>query len=235
MVNLNRMPEFLIALPLPLLVSIIVIFVAIATILLIIAIKQGREVSLWPPKIGPRIRTSHEEQQGADALTILTKASDLQDPQKPVEKERLSWLDVSCGLEKFLKEMKDFKPEVIFGINRGGAILGGLIAKKLHIQQVFILDVDQKRPTEQMVIEHRQPQTPLSGNVLLVDDARRTGESMKVASDYLLTCYKDIDLRRGVLLRIDITRVGLGSRSPTPIDYYSFHTSNGNVKLPWDS
>jgi len=159
---------------------------------------------------------------------------DLQDHNKPVTKERLSWQDVFEGIIKaLLPDAQNFKPDVIFGINRGGAIVGGIIAKKLNIPQVFILDINFDRPT--IVIEHRQNQVLPGSRVLLVDDALRTGRHMKAATEYLRDRYRNIEIRRMVILHLKMEYVGpeRGPRIPS-VERYAFFTFDGRVKLPWD-
>jgi len=159
---------------------------------------------------------------------------DLQDHKKPVTKERLSWQDVFEGIIKaLLPDAQNFKPDAIFGINRGGAIVGGLIAKKLNIPQVFILDINFDRPT--IVIEHRQNQVLPGSRVLLVDDALRTGDHMRAATKYLRDRYRNIELRRMVILHIMREDVGPEIRPRIPsVERYAFFTFDGRVKLPWD-
>lgn len=159
---------------------------------------------------------------------------DLQDPRKPVTKERLSWGDVSKGITNILLPYaKSFKPDVIFGINRGGAIVGGIIAKKLNIPQVFILDINFDRPT--ILIEQRQDRALLGSRILLVDDALRTGAHMRAAGEYLRNQYKNIELRRMVILCLMIEEIGPERVPRIPsVECYAFFTHDGRVKLPWD-
>lgn len=152
-----------------------------------------------------------------------------QDPNKEVTKERLSWRDVSVGFEKkLIPTAKELKPDAIFGINRGGAIVGGVIAKKIDLDHIHIVNVDNRY---REVIGHNKIQLEPRSKILLIDDAIRTGSHMKTASEYLVDKYgKDIEIRKMVVLRQELTETSKPLCSP---EYYAFSTKMW-VILPWD-
>lgn len=108
---------------------------------------------------------------------------------------RLPWSSTRRALDRIVRQAKDFHPEVIVGINRGGAIVGGMIAKKLRLEPPILLNVDQKR--DEVVIEQRNEAKwkKISGRILLCDDACRTRDTLTSAVAYLREHAENPNLR----------------------------------------
>ncbi len=157
------------------------------------------------------------------------------DPTKPV-RENLSHQDVHKGLLILVEDAKAFQPDFIYGINRGGAIVGGYIAKMLDIPGIYLLTVNSDLPSDQRVIEHRDDGLQIHGRVLLVDDAKRKGEHMREAVDYLSRQYSGITLRRQVLLEMSVPHYGPERTKfrSIPVERTAFFTNDISVRLPWD-
>ena len=156
---------------------------------------------------------------------------------KPTEKNSLSQEEVMQGLEVLIEDARHFQPMYILGINRGGAIVGGCIAKRLNIPYIYLLIVNCDLPDGERVIENRIPMDKLEGRILLVDDAKRKGEHMREATQYLQQKYPQIILRRQVLLEMQIKHAGPEKVSflAPPVERAAFFTGDGSVILPWDS
>jgi hypothetical protein len=92
---------------------------------------------------------------------------------------RLTYLDVQAGLAALIEDARMFAPDCVVGINRGGAIVGGCIAKQLGIGKLSLLSVN--CDLKPVVTEHRSARLPLTGRILLVDDALRKGEHMRAS------------------------------------------------------
>lgn len=171
-----------------------------------------------------------------------------QDPNKRVpDYTVLSYTDVEAGIEKLAHAAQRLKPDHVVGINRGGAIVGGCLAKKLHIPDpaknsgFFLLNVYLPRPEEPLekaeVIEQRADsiQIKAGDTVLLVDDSMRTASHMALAEKYLLKTYEDIKLKKYVLLHVAPRLVGPEPYNvETQVDECAFVTSGGHVLWPWD-
>lgn len=163
----------------------------------------------------------------------------VQDPKQSVTKGRLSFEDVKLGIDILVEDAVRFNPDWIFGINRGGAIVGGMIAKKLKKPFVYLLETNLDKDKERRVIEHRVGDdipTQSRTKILLTDDAFRSGEHMSWASEYLKSRYPNAELRRVVLLEIKFTQVGpeVTTRNLVPIECSAFFTYDGRVKNAWD-
>lgn len=170
---------------------------------------------------------------------VLILITPLQDPKKPVSEERLSIEDTYQGINNLIEDARRFNPDYIFGINRGGAIVGGILAKKLQKPQVYILYVNLDHDSSKHIIEHRgDTDTTIIKNgekILLVDDALRNDEHMRIASEYLKKTYPNIELRRMVVLQIKMDMVGPEKCwLPLSIEHSAYYTFLTTVKLPWD-
>ena len=165
----------------------------------------------------------------------------MQNPKHNVSKERLSFVDVERGIDLLVEDAERFNPDYIFGINRGGAIIGGIIAKKLKKPVIYLLEVNFDKNKELRIIEHQsgneiQVQGQNRIKILLVDDSFRSGEHMSVASEHLKEKYKNVELRRIVLLEIKFSLVGpeTKTRNLVPIERSAFFSHDGRTKNPWD-
>jgi hypoxanthine phosphoribosyltransferase len=150
--------------------------------------------------------------------------------------DTLTFEDVRRGLDVLAADAAKFKPDHIFGINRGGAIVGGYLAKQLHLSQVNLLSVNCDLPPERRVVDNRKGLSAIDGNVLLVDDVHRKGEHMREASQYLQSRYPSIRLRRMVLLNMDVVHEGPEATTfrDTPVERHAFLTYDTRVLLPWE-
>ncbi len=159
----------------------------------------------------------------------------LQDPAKLVTKRSLGYRDVALGLEAIIRDASNFNPDAIYGINRGGAIVGGIVAKALGLPQVFILAVNCDMPSRK-VEEQRKGKAAPGKRLLVIDDAMRKGEHMREAAAYLKSNYPGVELRRIVLLKVAVAhpgpeKVAFSERS---VECCPFVAKDSTVMLPWD-
>jgi hypoxanthine phosphoribosyltransferase len=166
--------------------------------------------------------TSKIEDETGEAISIHVKS--------------LSYADVQRGIGLLVADARQFGPDIILGINRGGAIVGGCIAKGLGLPWVYLLHVDCDRDLGGRVMENRLSESPLEGRVLLVDDAMRKGEHMREASEYILKKYSGVVLRRSVLLKMAVPHLGAERKTfrNESVDKAAFETENASLVLPWD-
>jgi hypoxanthine phosphoribosyltransferase len=155
---------------------------------------------------------------------------------KDVQGSNLSIVDVQRAMQRMVKDARDYQPDYVVGINRGGAIVGGWLAKQLGCGGPVIVIVNSDEPPEKRVIPQSSRDSALSGKIYLVDDAQRKGEHMREATNYLRTKHPNAQIRRAVLLQMSVPHTGpeaiafRGTRS----EFNGFTTRDANVTLPWD-
>lgn len=179
---------------------------------------------------------------GISAASVYgwTRSHALVVPKHPVGKlitsGNLSFVDVQEGLKKLEEEARDFGPDAIYAINRGGAIIGGMLAKRLNLFPLGLISVNFDLPAAERLIVHCDPVSG-KGKILLIDDAKRKGEHMRAAHDYLLDEKPGSDIRRAVMLEL-ISKQHNGPEHKAfhhhGADFVAFPTSNPAVGLPWD-
>jgi hypoxanthine phosphoribosyltransferase len=175
-------------------------------------------------------------------------------PEALYKDQTLSYAEIEQGLSILVKYAKHFNPNFIFGINRGGAIVGGLLAKQLVDQDeqtnlrpnIILLDVNNE--SDPPVIEqrhdaaaplkyYRRPLEPSSvkrpAKALLVDDMGKTGSSMTLAYKYLKEHHPCLEVKRVVMLRAEMHAQGPYAQSPE-YEMFPFWTDKASVLLPWD-
>lgn len=158
-------------------------------------------------------------------------------PQQAVSGDALTILDVSRAMERLAEDARAFGPDHIVGINRGGTIVGGWLAKKidLEIPTIYVVNSDEP-PGKRVIPQVSRTAADLSGKIYLVDDAQRKGEHMREARNYLMARYPNAQVRRAVLLQMSVPHAGpeaVAFRS-TPCEFTGFFTSDAAVVLPWD-
>jgi hypoxanthine phosphoribosyltransferase len=158
------------------------------------------------------------------------------DPKKVVQGSNLSIVDVQRAMERMTEDAREFQPNHIVAINRGGAIVGGWLAKQLGHKAPIVVIVNSDEPPQRRVIPQSPHDITLSGKVYLVDDAQRKGEHMRETTEYLMAKHPNLQVRRAVLLQMSIPHKGpetvafRGTRS----EFNGFMTHDANVLLPWD-
>jgi hypothetical protein len=160
----------------------------------------------------------------------------IHDPAKPVDNGDLSIIDTFRAMERITDDARRFNASQIVAINRGGAIVGGWLAKRLGLKAPIVFIVNSDEPPERRVLPQIDGHVQLSGKVYLVDDAQRKGEHMREAVQYIRTHYPQVEIRRAVLLQMDVPHTGpeIVTFKATPCDFQGFSTSNARVALPWD-
>jgi len=184
-----------------------------------------------------------EEPSGAMNPSFSWEACDAARPDLTVpEHGELTWKQAVHGLAELVRSVHGFDPAYIVGINRGGAILGGMIAKQLtsrrRCEVVYLLHLF-KPPHAggyKFVVDPMWPEnSPLNmndTNVLLVDDARYMGNHMRQAIDWLAQKYPQARIETAVLLKY----IGTNPAAPSwKIDHAPCTTLNPHEgQLPWD-
>lgn len=139
-------------------------------------------------------------------------------------------------MQRIVDDARRYNAEQIIAINRGGAIVGGWLAKSLGLKAPIVLIVNSDEPPDRRVMPQMDGQAQLAGKIYLVDDAQRKGEHMREAVQYIRSHHPKVEIRRAVLLQMDVPHTGpeLVTFKATPCDFQGFSTSNARVSLPWD-
>jgi hypoxanthine phosphoribosyltransferase len=102
---------------------------------------------------------------------------------------RMNWEATISHCEELAEKIKDFRPQMIVGLSRGGLVPARIMSDLLDVRDVGVLGVtfykamgkpaDFPRITQELTMD-------LSGKrILIVDDVADTGRSLMVAKDYL--------------------------------------------------
>jgi hypoxanthine phosphoribosyltransferase len=160
----------------------------------------------------------------------------IHDPAKPVRGDNLSVVDVSKAMQRMVEDARQYRPDLVVGINRGGAIVGGWLAKQLELDPPALLIVNSDQPPNCRVTPCLSDAGKLTGRIYLVDDAQRKGEHMREAAAYLTGTQTVSEIRRAVLLQMKVLHMGPEAKAfrYTAADFAGFSTSDANVVLPWD-
>src|SRR5579859_292296 len=94
------------------------------------------------------------------------------DPMKAIRGDSLSIVDVQRAMQRMVKDAQEYQPNHIVGINRGGAIVGGWLAKQLGHETPIVVIVNSDEPPGRRVTPQVSRNGALSGRIYLVDDAQ---------------------------------------------------------------
>lgn len=144
----------------------------------------------------------------------------------PIVKRPFSYYGVKLGINHLLEAVHLFGPNYVVGINRGGAIVGGILCK--HIGSHAYVHIIQVRDDGVIVgAEHiKAACAERERRVLLVDDRSNSGLHLKLASDYLRPhC---TELRTMVFAHTTNPKI-----ADMHLDHYAYIVRPG-VALPWE-
>jgi hypoxanthine phosphoribosyltransferase len=143
--------------------------------------------------------------------------------------------------------IKEWRPDLIVGINRGGSIVGGMLAMHFGMTRVIPITIPWKTDDDghreyytavppAYVADHPEDDPATVQRILLADDAFRTGNHVKFARRELQAVFPAAEIRVAALISVrqDVSygegpgRGGVGG--PT---YYGQLVSSRNFTLPW--
>lgn len=106
------------------------------------------------------------------------------------DRGRLTWRVVETAVRKVLADMNnvDYKPDVILGVGRGGAIVGGMLAGNLGHVPLFVIDtvLDRSKKVSEARIRYPACCPDLSGQrVLVAVGELYSGEDLKAVTRYV--------------------------------------------------
>lgn len=152
------------------------------------------------------------------------------DPSQLVEKNALEYKDIPRAIELLAEKIRLKHPDIILGVDMGGAIVGGALAKYLRIPIRLL------HRTKSKEICSDFDASEVNGKiVVLVDDASRTGRTIEKAKRYVNKHFSPQDLIVAVVL-VTKTKYRI-HKETTPLELvncYVYLTSRTDVKMPWD-
>lgn len=143
--------------------------------------------------------------------------------------KRISWKKAEKGAEQICTKMArdDFDPSLIFGIGRGGSIMGSLISGCLGHRPQLVVDRkyvwNEKGRSEDLIFRINIPNKYLQ-NVLLVAGEAHSGRTMDLYYDYFKNL-KAKQIKRAVFL--------FEKGCPTHVEYTGMKTKRKDLWLPW--
>ena len=150
-------------------------------------------------------------------------------PGKQVRTNLKYFRELQKGLDNLIREIRRSEEyDFIVGIGAGGAIVGGILSRSLNVPYIA-LRRDSENPNEFLGLD-----SVLAGKrLLLVDDAARTGTTLKEASEFLLASgVEKIDC--AVLLNNITARRAPKVAPGSLVTHYGLHTTDLDIALPWD-
>lgn len=182
-----------------------------------------------------------------DALRSLEK------PKAPaIDVEKLTYHDIGfaiyCLTKKIIgsnflvyadpqKTVIDTEKNIIFGIDRGGAIVGGLLGKSLRLAEdnlaIYWANTDIGKKTSLLSPKCLEDLNfPTVRKIILVDDAVRRGSTMAKAIEILEEKKKDNTFE---YIKVCILNYPYSNRTrATNPDFFVYKTQNIDLDLPWD-
>lgn len=154
-------------------------------------------------------------------------------------KEDLNFFDVMHGvtvLQKKLGGLVTKETGLIICVGRGGAVVGGLLAKAFYTNRLRMVALDAEKEVSftwnVAELENQQ--------VLLVDDCIRKGHTIKKAYDLILKKCKEVGIEPEIQIACLLcTREKKGEKhSKSPLNtnniVSAYSSDSVNSKMPWD-
>ena len=117
-----------------------------------------------------------------------------------------SWLGIQLRSKKLIRKIRNsgFIPDVIVGLGRSGAVLGGILAGNMGVIPITVIDRTYEwsngKSRKVIPIPFIKPEMIAGKKVLLVDAAPHTGETCKMIKEELLD-YSPKELRIASLFK----------------------------------
>jgi hypoxanthine phosphoribosyltransferase len=117
-------------------------------------------------------------------------------------RERMSWLEVESAFETLIHNLRGWRgPDAVVGVNRGGAILAGMLAEHYDLGRAELVDVYRKsRRTAPVVSWREEPEGfgDKASPLLVIDVVRDVGE-LAAARDFVAEFVRQ-ELRTATLI-----------------------------------
>lgn len=188
----------------------------------------GRGPAARGPRSAPAPRPAGGEAAGDGVRPPVLAPRSLDADLRARGEARLTYDEVVAGVADLIAAAREWKPDRIVGINRGGAIVGGMIAKALGLRYVAIVAMVSEGAGLR-VVERPSPDEQVS-RALLVDEANRTGRHALVAQHELASLYPAAEVRVAALVDVGFVTNDDESRTTDLVAY----TTRIEVGFPWD-
>ncbi|MBI4454300.1 MAG: phosphoribosyltransferase [Acidobacteria bacterium] len=153
------------------------------------------------------------------------------DPLRPVTRNTLDYKDIPSAVALLAEKISSKRPDIVLGIDRGGAVVGGILAKYFRIPIRLLYRIE----SEEGFYSDLDASDVNGKVVVLVDDASRTGRSIEKAAKYVKSRLSPQSLVVAVLLLTKIDYRGHKEITPSElVDQFSYFTTRTDIKLPWD-
>lgn len=140
----------------------------------------------------------------------------------------MSWNSTVKYCEELSEKIKDFKPEIIVALSRGGLVPGRIMSDLLGVDDVGVLGIKfykaMEKATDFPKITQELTMDLQGKRILIIDDIADTGRSLMVAKDYL---------RRKGAGEIRVATLHYKPNSMFKPDYY-VATTNAWIVYPWE-
>ena len=143
---------------------------------------------------------------------------------------QLPYAALGPAIDCLVTRARQFGPEVIYGIDRGGPIVGNMIAKRLPLDRVYQLKIIDEGGERQAIQLSAPSEAPTK--ILLVDDASYTGKNMETARKHLANRYPSAEILSCAI--VTQRTANPGRRPKDNVDCFAYYTLDGSCLLPWD-
>lgn len=163
-------------------------------------------------------------------------------PKGGIDVPRLRYLDVDHAVDVLVDTLQNskFSPQVVVGVDRGGAVLAGMLAKRLALPSTTISSQgrwtlsDTRGSLDKGIRDGKKSSGEPIHRMLLVDDVCRSGSTLSHANDFLTRLFAGragTDIRQACILN-ELKPHGPG-KSITPT-YSVYETNRRDTGMPWD-
>jgi hypoxanthine phosphoribosyltransferase len=150
------------------------------------------------------------------------------------EQDYYLWEEVGELFESMLKSFGDWRPDVVVGINRGGLMVGGVVAKRFGLPGISVIRIlGGTAEGDLPLAAERLPEPEPARRVLLADEAYRSGIHAWIALRELEKRFPDADIKYAVLVEGKIKETAPVARKRRP-DFVGGTNRTATFVLPWD-
>lgn len=158
-------------------------------------------------------------------------------PAVLVEGNHLSATATSIGfgnmelVAKRLLEAHADRDPYLFGINRGGSLLANLLSQRLNLHQKHIVRCDYRPEWNRVMCEPR-PNIELA---IVIDDAVRSGETLRAVRKHLMELYPNAKLYAlALVVSVEDDEEDKNTEKLFHlVDYYPWISAERKTSLPW--
>ena len=166
---------------------------------------------------------------------VLDKANprNIQNPSNLVTKNKLSYEDMEYAINSLSEYAASVNPQIIIGVNTGGSAIASIVANKINLKGKCFMLIARFNNSGSAFYQQNWPDPqPAPSRILVVNDALRSGQHMKLAVDYLMKRYEKVEIHTCAVLKVDAYVPS--DHQPVTLDKFVYLTKMGNVALPWD-